>query len=87
MPAFLPPVLFAIGIMVAITGGRNVVFLTSVLLLLPALGTGYALSSPDLPFSTYIILATLSGIGERKLAAYGEDFLQLIRATGSPEPG
>jgi len=32
-------------------------------------------------------LATLSGIGERKLAAYGEDFLQLIRATGSPEPG
>ncbi|MGE0192142.1 MAG: antiporter [Planctomycetota bacterium] len=49
--------------MVAITGGRNVVFLTSLLLLLPALGTGYALSSPDLPFSTYIILATLSGIG------------------------
>jgi ATP-dependent DNA helicase RecQ len=32
-------------------------------------------------------LATLSGIGERNLAAYGEDFLQLIRATGSPEPG
>ncbi len=29
-------------------------------------------------------LATLSGIGERKLAAYGEDFLQLIRAAGSP---
>jgi len=25
-------------------------------------------------------LARLSGIGERKLAAYGEDFLQLIRA-------
>ncbi len=30
-------------------------------------------------------LATLSGIGERKLAAYGDDFLQVIRATGSPE--
>ena len=29
-------------------------------------------------------LATLSGIGERKLAAYGEDFLQLIRTAGSP---
>ena len=29
-------------------------------------------------------LATLSGIGERKLAAYGEDFLQLIRAAGTP---
>ena len=28
-------------------------------------------------------LATLSGIGERKLAAYGEDFLQVIRAAGS----
>ena len=30
-------------------------------------------------------LATLSGIGERKLAAYGEDFLQVIRASSSPE--
>ena len=29
-------------------------------------------------------LAALSGIGERKLAAYGEDFLQVIRAAGSP---
>ena len=29
-------------------------------------------------------LATLSGIGERKLAAYGEDFLQVIRSAGSP---
>jgi ATP-dependent DNA helicase RecQ len=28
-------------------------------------------------------LATLSGIGERKLAAYGEDFLQLIRVASS----
>ncbi len=28
-------------------------------------------------------LAALSGIGERKLAAYGEDFLQVIRAAGS----
>jgi ATP-dependent DNA helicase RecQ len=27
-------------------------------------------------------LAALSGIGERKLAAYGEDFLQVIRAAG-----
>jgi len=29
-------------------------------------------------------LAAVSGVGERKLAAYGEDFLALIRAAGSP---
>jgi ATP-dependent DNA helicase RecQ len=31
-------------------------------------------------------LAALSGIGERKLAAYGEDFLQVIRAADSAVP-
>jgi ATP-dependent DNA helicase RecQ len=31
-------------------------------------------------------LAALSGIGERKLAAYGEEFLRVIRAGGSPLP-
>ncbi|MCL4792075.1 MAG: HRDC domain-containing protein, partial [Gammaproteobacteria bacterium] len=29
-------------------------------------------------------LAAVSGVGERKLAAYGEDFLALIRAAGNP---
>jgi NNP family nitrate/nitrite transporter-like MFS transporter len=49
--------------MIAISGGRNVVFMTSLLLLLPALGTGLALADPGTSFTTFILLATLSGIG------------------------
>jgi NNP family nitrate/nitrite transporter-like MFS transporter len=49
--------------MIAISGGRNVIALTSLLLVLPALGTGIALQDPDSSFLTFILLATLSGIG------------------------
>lgn len=49
--------------MIAISGGRNVIAMTSVLLLLPALGTGIALKNPDTSFQVLVILAALSGIG------------------------
>ncbi len=49
--------------MIAISGGRNVKFMTSILLVLPALGTGLALQDGDTSFFTFIVLATLSGIG------------------------
>jgi len=49
--------------MIAIAGGRNVKFMTTLLLLLPALGAGIALQDPNTPFSTFIILAALSGVG------------------------
>ena len=49
--------------MVAICGGRNVVFMTTLLLILPALGTGLALRNPDTSFLAFIVLAALSGIG------------------------
>jgi NNP family nitrate/nitrite transporter-like MFS transporter len=49
--------------MIALCGGRNVKFMTTLLLILPALGTGFALQNPDTPFSTYIILAALCGVG------------------------
>ena len=49
--------------MIAISGGRNVKFITSVLLILPALGTGLALQDPDTSFVVFVALATLSGIG------------------------
>ena len=54
---------------IAICGGRNVKFLTTALLILPALGTGMALRNPQTPFVTYIILAMLSGIGGGAFAA------------------
>src|SRR5690606_1745191 len=49
--------------MIAICGGRNVKFMTSLLLTLPAIGTGFALKDPSTPFFTYISLAALCGIG------------------------
>jgi len=49
--------------MIAICGGRNVKFMTTVLMILPALFTGLALRDPSTPFYVYIILAAMSGVG------------------------
>ncbi len=49
--------------MISICGGRNVKFMTSLLLLLPALGAGMGLKNPDTPFFLFIILAGMSGVG------------------------
>lgn len=49
--------------LIAISGGRNVISLTTALLIIPSLGTGIALLSPDTPYGVFIILASLSGIG------------------------
>jgi NNP family nitrate/nitrite transporter-like MFS transporter len=49
--------------MIALCGGRNVKFMTTLLLLLPALGAGIALRDPTTPFLTFVILASLSGVG------------------------
>lgn len=55
--------------MIRIVGGRNAVFLTTTLLLIPALGTGLALQSTDTPFWVFVMLAFLSGIGGGNFAA------------------
>ena len=49
--------------MIAICGGRNVKFMTTILLMLPALGAGIALQDHTTPFYVFIILAALSGVG------------------------
>jgi MFS transporter, NNP family, nitrate/nitrite transporter len=49
--------------MIAICGGRNVKFMTTLLLLLPAAGAGIALQNPETPFLLLIVLAALSGVG------------------------
>ncbi len=49
--------------LVALAGGRNVVALTTAMLIAPALGAGIALSSLDTPFATFVILALLTGVG------------------------
>jgi MFS transporter, NNP family, nitrate/nitrite transporter len=49
--------------MIAICGGRNVKFMSTLLLLLPALGAGFGLQNPGTPFFTFILLAAMSGVG------------------------
>lgn len=49
--------------MIAICGGRNAKFMTTIMLILPALGAGIALQDPNTPFMVYIVLAALSGVG------------------------
>jgi MFS transporter, NNP family, nitrate/nitrite transporter len=49
--------------MIAISGGRNVKFMTSLLLAVPALSAGIALQNPDTSFLVFIVLAALSGVG------------------------
>lgn len=49
--------------MVAISGGRNVKALTTLLLILPALGIGIGLQNPQTSFNTFLVLAALSGVG------------------------
>ena len=55
--------------LIAISGGRNVITLTTALLLIPVLGAGIALQSPDTPYGVFVILASLSGIGGGNFAS------------------
>ncbi|MBP5980545.1 MAG: antiporter [Halomonas sp.] len=49
--------------MLRLAGGRNTIFLTTTLLIIPATGTGIALMNPGTPFWVFQALALLSGIG------------------------
>jgi NNP family nitrate/nitrite transporter-like MFS transporter len=48
---------------IRLAGGRNTIFLTTALLMIPALGTGIALQDKNTSLLTFQILAFLSGIG------------------------
>ncbi|MFO1242069.1 MAG: MFS transporter [Rickettsiales bacterium] len=49
--------------LIRIAGGRNTIFLTTSLLMIPAIGTGVALQDINTPLWVYQVLALLSGIG------------------------
>ena len=49
--------------LISLGGGRNVVFVTTALLLIPAIGTGMALSDVNSPYMFFAIMALLSGLG------------------------
>lgn len=48
---------------IRIAGGRNTIFLTTALLMIPAIGTGIALQDKTTPLWVFEMLALLSGIG------------------------
>ena len=48
---------------IRIAGGRNTIFLTTALLMIPAIGTGIALQDKTTPLWVFQMLALLSGIG------------------------
>jgi len=54
---------------IRIAGGRNTIFWTTTLLILPAAGTGIALQNPDTPLWVFQVLALLSGIGGGNFAS------------------
>jgi NNP family nitrate/nitrite transporter-like MFS transporter len=51
------------GFLIGIGGGRNVIFLTTALLLIPAFGAGWAMGDRNIPYATLAILAATSGFG------------------------
>lgn len=48
---------------IRLSGGRNTIFLTTALLMIPAIGTGFALQSKETPLIVFQLMALLSGIG------------------------
>jgi NNP family nitrate/nitrite transporter-like MFS transporter len=55
--------------LIGIGGGRNVIFITTVLLLIPAIGTGFALQDVNTSYITFAVLAGLSGFGGGNFAS------------------
>jgi MFS transporter, NNP family, nitrate/nitrite transporter len=49
--------------LISLGGGRNVIFVTTGLLLIPAIGTGMALNDINTPYMFFAIMALLSGFG------------------------
>lgn len=54
---------------IRLCGGRNTIFFTTALLMIPALGAGIALKDQSTPFWVFQILALLSGLGGGNFAS------------------
>jgi NNP family nitrate/nitrite transporter-like MFS transporter len=55
--------------LIRIAGGRNTIFFTTALLMIPAVGTGVALLNQDTPLWLFQVLAALSGFGGGNFAS------------------
>ncbi|MDP2031463.1 MAG: antiporter [Thiobacillus sp.] len=54
---------------IRLAGGRNVIFLTTAMLLAPAIGTGVALQHPEWPLWVFQVMALWSGVGGGNFAS------------------
>ena len=54
---------------IRLAGGRNTIFFTTALLMIPAIGTGIALQSKETPLWVFQLLALLSGFGGGNFAS------------------
>ena len=54
---------------IRICGGRNTIFFTTALLMVPAIGAGFALQDPNTPLWHFQLLALLSGFGGGNFAS------------------
>ena len=55
--------------LIRLAGGRNTIFLTTALLILPAAGTGWLLQNADTPLWQFQLMALLSGFGGGNFAS------------------
>lgn len=55
--------------LVKLAGGRNTIFLTTAMLLAPAIGTGIVLQHPEWPLWTFQLMALWSGVGGGNFAS------------------
>ncbi len=55
--------------LISLGGGRNVIFVTTALLIIPAIGTGMALSDINTPYLFFAVMALLSGFGGGNFAS------------------
>lgn len=55
--------------LISLGGGRNVIFLTTLCLLIPSIGTGIALSDINTSYSFFAVMALLSGFGGGNFAS------------------
>ncbi|MDD2843817.1 MAG: MFS transporter [Rhodoferax sp.] len=55
--------------LIRLAGGRNTIFLTTAMLLAPALGTGVVLQHPEWPLWTFQLMALWSGVGGGNFAS------------------
>jgi len=55
--------------LIRVAGGRNTIFLTTAMLLAPAMGTGIALQHPEWPLWVFQLMALWSGVGGGNFAS------------------